>query len=185
MSFGEVVATARKAKGLSQKELAALITKEDGEPISPQYLNDLERDVMIARDRVDWAAKKFLLNALQEEEKLSWNDPWLQSIDLEYHNVDLETGLYYEVVRQGAIRRVVSGRIYVSENVSVQMIRQHDERVEREGMVFARRGNRLPQGCDVIDEQGFTALQKVDREEPAPARNKRATIIRHGAQEST
>jgi hypothetical protein len=71
-------------------------------------LNDLERDVMIARDRVDWAAKKFLLNALQEEEKLSWNDPWLQSIDLEYHNVDLETGLYYEVVRQGAIRRVVS-----------------------------------------------------------------------------
>jgi proteasome accessory factor A len=71
-------------------------------------LNDLERDVMIARDRVDWAAKKFLLNALQEEEKLSWNDPWLQSIDLEYHNVDLETGLYYEVARQGAIRRVVS-----------------------------------------------------------------------------
>src|SRR5207302_1101809 len=49
-------------------------------------LNDLERDVMTTRDRVDWAAKKFLLNALQEEEKLSWNDPWLQSIDLEYHN---------------------------------------------------------------------------------------------------
>jgi proteasome accessory factor PafA2 len=71
-------------------------------------LNDLERDVMIARDRVDWAAKKFLLNALQEEEKLSWNDPWLQSIDLEYHNVDLETGLYFELVRQGTIRRVVS-----------------------------------------------------------------------------
>src|SRR5207248_9384119 len=33
-------------------------------------LNDLERDVMTTRDRVDWAAKKFLLNALQEEEKL-------------------------------------------------------------------------------------------------------------------
>src|ERR1700720_2488788 len=71
-------------------------------------LNDLERDAMSTRDRVDWAAKKFLLNALQEEEGLSWNDPWLQSIDLEYHNVDLERGLYYEVVRQGAIRRVVS-----------------------------------------------------------------------------
>src|ERR1700720_1200864 len=71
-------------------------------------LNDLERDAMIARDRVDWAAKKFLLDALQEEEKLSWSNPWLQSIDLEYHNVDLETGLYYEVVRQGAIRRTVS-----------------------------------------------------------------------------
>jgi Pup amidohydrolase len=71
-------------------------------------LNDLERDPLTARDRVDWAAKKFLLNALQEEEKLSWGDPWLQAIDLEYHNVDLERGLYYELVRQGAIRRVVS-----------------------------------------------------------------------------
>ena len=71
-------------------------------------LNDLERDVMVTRNRVDWAAKKFLLDALQEEEKLSWRDPWLQSIDLEYHNVDLERGLYYELVRQGSMRRIVS-----------------------------------------------------------------------------
>src|SRR5436305_5833641 len=55
-------------------------------------LNDLDRDVMVARDRVDWAAKKFLLNALEEEEKLAWSDPWLQSIDLEYHNFVLERG---------------------------------------------------------------------------------------------
>ncbi len=71
-------------------------------------LNDLERDVTTTRDRVDWAAKKFLLNAFQEEEKLSWGDPWLQSIDLEYHNVDRERGLYYELVRQGSMRRVVT-----------------------------------------------------------------------------
>jgi Pup amidohydrolase len=71
-------------------------------------LEDLERDAMSTRDRVDWAAKKFLLNALQAEEKLSWSDPWLQSIDLEYHNVDFERGLYYELARQGAIRRIVS-----------------------------------------------------------------------------
>src|SRR5207247_2118833 len=71
-------------------------------------LNDLERDVMLTRDRVDWVAKKFLLNALQEEEKLAWSDPWLQSIDLEYHNIDLERGLYYELVRQGSMRRVAT-----------------------------------------------------------------------------
>ncbi len=71
-------------------------------------LNDLERDAMSTRDRVDWAAKKFLLDALQEEEKLSWSDPWLQSIDLEYHNVDLERGLYYELMRQGSMRRFVT-----------------------------------------------------------------------------
>jgi proteasome accessory factor PafA2 len=71
-------------------------------------LNDLERDVMLTRDRIDWAAKKFLLNALQEEEKLAWSDPWLQAIDLEYHNVALDAGLYHELVRQGSTRRVVS-----------------------------------------------------------------------------
>jgi len=71
-------------------------------------LNDLERDAMSARDRVDWAAKKFLLDALQEEEKLSWSDPWLQSIDLEYHNLDLDCGLYYELLRKGLMRRVAN-----------------------------------------------------------------------------
>ncbi|PYK42005.1 MAG: peptidase [Verrucomicrobia bacterium] len=71
-------------------------------------LNDLERDVMLCRDRTDWAAKKFLLNELQEEEKLQASDPWLQAIDLEYHNIDLERGLYYELLRQGSMRRVVN-----------------------------------------------------------------------------
>ncbi len=70
-------------------------------------LNDLERDPTLTRDRVDWAAKKLLLDAFQEEEKLSWNDPWLQSIDLEYHNIDSERGLYYELMRQGSMRRMV------------------------------------------------------------------------------
>ncbi len=73
-----------------------------------KILDDLERDAMSTRNRVDWAAKKFLLNALQEEEKLNWSDPWLQSIDLEYHSVDLDSGLYYELVRQGSTQRVVT-----------------------------------------------------------------------------
>ena len=71
-------------------------------------LNDLERDVMSTRDRIDWAAKKFLLDALQDEEKLSWSDPWLQSIDLEYHDLDLDQGLYYELLRKGLMRRVTN-----------------------------------------------------------------------------
>jgi transcriptional regulator with XRE-family HTH domain len=44
MSFGHVIVEARRKRGLSQKELASRIRKEDGSPISPQYLNDLERD---------------------------------------------------------------------------------------------------------------------------------------------
>jgi transcriptional regulator with XRE-family HTH domain len=43
-TLGSVIATARKKKGWSQKELAAKVLREDGEAISPQYLNDIERD---------------------------------------------------------------------------------------------------------------------------------------------
>ena len=71
-------------------------------------LNDLQRDVGLTRDRVDWVAKKFLLSALQEDEKLPWSDPWLQAIDLEYHNITPEQGLYYELLRQGLLRSFVS-----------------------------------------------------------------------------
>jgi len=44
MTFGQIIADARKKANLSQKELAAHVYKEDGQPISPQYLNDIERD---------------------------------------------------------------------------------------------------------------------------------------------
>jgi transcriptional regulator with XRE-family HTH domain len=44
MSFGQIIAQQRKNLGISQKQLAERIKKEDGEPISPQYLNDIERD---------------------------------------------------------------------------------------------------------------------------------------------
>src|SRR6266496_1964712 len=43
-TFGSVIAARRKEMQMSQKELAALIKREDGLPISPQYLNDIEHD---------------------------------------------------------------------------------------------------------------------------------------------
>jgi proteasome accessory factor A len=71
-------------------------------------LDDLASDYWLCRDRLDWVAKKFLLETLREAERLSWSDPWLQSIDLEYHNVSLERGLHYELVREDRMRRMVS-----------------------------------------------------------------------------
>lgn len=37
-----MISEARRAAGISQKELAAKVKKEDGQPISVQYLNDVE-----------------------------------------------------------------------------------------------------------------------------------------------
>ncbi|WP_081631181.1 helix-turn-helix transcriptional regulator [Methylobacterium sp. 77] len=44
-TFGSYIVSRRKELGISQKELASKILKEeDGKPITPQYLNDIEKD---------------------------------------------------------------------------------------------------------------------------------------------
>jgi transcriptional regulator with XRE-family HTH domain len=40
--FGELISATRKSLAMSQREFAAKIKKEDGQPISMQYLNDIE-----------------------------------------------------------------------------------------------------------------------------------------------
>lgn len=41
-TFGEIILTARKKKGLTLRSCAALIVKEDNKSISFSYLNDVE-----------------------------------------------------------------------------------------------------------------------------------------------
>jgi proteasome accessory factor PafA2 len=73
-----------------------------------QVLDDLERDPMLCRDRLDWVAKKWLLETFIEAQKVDWDDPWLQSLDLEYHNVRRDEGLHAELVSQNRMQRFVT-----------------------------------------------------------------------------
>ena len=43
-TFGKTISDARKDLGISQKELASRIKKDDRTEISAQYLNDIEHD---------------------------------------------------------------------------------------------------------------------------------------------
>ena len=52
---------------------------------------------------VDWISKKYLLNLFMEEEGLSWQDPWLQSLDLEYHDINPSKGLFFALQPAKAI----------------------------------------------------------------------------------
>jgi transcriptional regulator with XRE-family HTH domain len=44
MTFGQVLAEARRKHGWNLRKTAALVLKEDGEPITFQYLSELEND---------------------------------------------------------------------------------------------------------------------------------------------
>lgn len=58
--------------------------------------------------RLDWVTKLWLLEIFAREERLGWDDPWLASLDLEYHNIDPERGLYYGLEGQGKVCRVTT-----------------------------------------------------------------------------
>jgi Pup-ligase protein len=60
-------------------------------------LEALEQDHHSLIGGVDWITKKWLLETFIESEKVGWDDPWLQSIDLEYHNIDPARGLFFGV----------------------------------------------------------------------------------------
>ena len=68
-----------------------------------QVLTDLETDPMRCRNRLDWVAKLALIRQFQAAQNIGDNDPWLQSLDLEYHRLDLEAGLYYGLEQSGAM----------------------------------------------------------------------------------
>lgn len=73
-------------------------------------LHDLERDVYLTEDRLDWVAKRRLLETYIEAEGLWWEDETIRSLDLEYHNVDPDFGLYYALEEGGQMVRVVDDR---------------------------------------------------------------------------
>jgi proteasome accessory factor A len=43
-----------------------------------------------------------------EAEGIWWEDPVIRSLDLEYHNVDPEQGLFYALEQGGQMRRIVT-----------------------------------------------------------------------------
>ena len=79
------------------EELLAVI--EDSRTLMVELRNDFDQ---FAR-RVDWAAKRKMLEQIQEMEGLSWGDRALQSYDLEYHSIDPEAGLYHALTEMGQV----------------------------------------------------------------------------------
>ena len=83
---------------------------EEGDWVLAEWrfvIDGLTHDPGSLVDRVDWVAKKWLLERFMKEESLDWHDTWVQSLDLEYHNLSAEKGLYFDLYRRGLVKRVV------------------------------------------------------------------------------
>ena len=68
----------------------------------------LASDPMQLRDRIDWVAKKALIEGFMDRQGLGWRDAKVQMMDLQYHDTRPDKGLYHMLERQGQMRRICS-----------------------------------------------------------------------------
>lgn len=73
-----------------------------------ETLSLLSRDRSRLVGKLDWVTKQWLLESFMREERIGWNDPWLASLDLEYHSVNPEQGLYLGLEAEGKAWRMTT-----------------------------------------------------------------------------
>ncbi len=71
-------------------------------------LTGLEKDPMTLSREVDWVAKLQLLDRYAARHDLPLSSPKMSLVDLAYHDVNRERGLYYILERRGLVDRVVT-----------------------------------------------------------------------------
>jgi len=71
-----------------------------------EVLASLERDPMELASRIDWVMKLSLIESFMERKSLDWDAPQVQMLDLQYHDLRPDKGLYYMLERQGRAERV-------------------------------------------------------------------------------
>ncbi len=94
------------SKYINETELAG--EYRDVLSVWEEILTDLEADIMCTADRLDWVAKLRVMSGFRERDGLSWDDPKLRLLDLQYHDVDPARGLYHRLVGRGRMRRLFS-----------------------------------------------------------------------------
>ncbi len=71
-------------------------------------LTGLEKDPLGLHRELDWVAKYRLIEGYRAKRGLALDDPRVALLDLAYHDVNRERGLYYLLERRGMVDRVVA-----------------------------------------------------------------------------
>ena len=69
-------------------------------------LEGLERDPLSLDRECDWVIKYHLINGVRERRNLSWNDPRLMKLDLKYHQVSRQQGLFPKLMERDLVESI-------------------------------------------------------------------------------
>jgi proteasome accessory factor PafA2 len=131
-------------------------------------LNELKHNPEKLSDRIDWAIKKKLFTEFMETENMDWDEPMLQSLDLEYHNLDPDRGLYlgleqenevYSLLTEEEISRAIK---FPPESTRAKIrgeaVRKESEKIKKIHWTGIEFNN-----GDVLDLTGVISQEDVER----------------------
>jgi proteasome accessory factor A len=101
-----------------QREYLELARRYDASALGPwvpdvlarwgAVLDALEREPRDLADSIDWVAKLVMIENFMDRKGVDWRSPQVQMLDLQYHDIRPEKGLYYLLERQGKMERLAS-----------------------------------------------------------------------------
>jgi proteasome accessory factor PafA2 len=127
-------------------------------------LGALETDPSTLHREVDWVAKLRVLQRYRDRDGLEWSDPKLRLIDLQYHDVRRDKGLYYRLAEAGKAERLVAD----DEIDGAIMEPPHDTRAFFRGRCISRYPEAIAAASwdSIIFDTGRESLQRIPMREP-------------------
>jgi hypothetical protein len=127
-------------------------------------LTSLESEPLSLHRELDWVAKYRLLEAYRERGGLDRGDPKLRAIDLQYHDVRRDKGLYYRLERSDKVERLVTE----PEVERAVMDPPENTRAYFRGRCIARFPDAIAAASwdSLIVDTGAEALQRIPMREP-------------------
>jgi proteasome accessory factor A len=127
-------------------------------------LRGLENDPRTLSGQLDWVAKLRLLEGYRERDGLAWSDAKLRAIDLQYHDVRRDRGLYHRLAHAGKVERITT-----DEEVQRAIMEPPDDtRAFFRGRCIAKYPDAIAAASwdSLILDTGRDALQRIPMREP-------------------
>jgi proteasome accessory factor A len=152
----------RAKKYVEQEDPAA-----DNEEVVERWesiLTALEDDPLQLHRELDWVAKYRLLEGYRERDGLDWSDHKLRLVDLQYHDVRRDKGLYHRLAATGKVERLVTE----DEIERAVMEPPEDTRAYFRGRCISRYPDAIAAASwdSMIFDTGREALQRIPMREP-------------------
>jgi Pup amidohydrolase len=127
-------------------------------------LDALEDDPLQLHRELDWVAKYRVLEGYRERDGLDWNDHKLRLVDLQYHDVRRDRGLYHRLAATGKVERIATDE----EIENAIMEPPEDTRAYFRGRCISRYPDAIAAASwdSIIFDTGRDALQRVPMREP-------------------